>query len=319
VPPFAACQTPVRQKRYNEENPSAGDPIMSRIFLTIMPRLLLLAVLFSASAHALEAVNGSTALVTFKKIPENAVLLYGEKPIPLLEHPLYHKKKIALVPVGYRTEPGEKELNVRWGKKSKTLSLLVKKGEYLSEAIRVAPSKVTPNKKQARRTKREYKAAMQVYRRFTPRRYWKKPFVLPIKSSITSPFGTARTYNGSLKGFHSGTDFKADVGTPVRASNDGIVVIAQARYYAGNSVVIDHGEGLYSCYYHLSKMAVKVGERVVRNEEIGLSGKSGRVTGPHLHFAFMLHGVQVDPLQLIRTVNALYEGRPSGERLATRD
>jgi murein DD-endopeptidase MepM/ murein hydrolase activator NlpD len=292
---------------------------MSRTLLTVLLRFFLLALLCSASVQALEAVNGSTAVVTFKKIPEDAVLLYGKKPIPLLGHPLYRQKKIALIPVGYRTVPGEKELLVRWGKKSKTLPLLVRKGAYLSEAIRVAPSKVAPNKEQARRTKKEYEEAMRIYRRFTPRRYWEEPFVLPIKSRITSPFGTARTYNGSLKGFHSGTDFKADVGTPVRATNDGVVVIAQERYYAGNSVVIDHGEGLYSCYYHLSKMAVKVGERVVRNEEIGLSGKSGRVTGPHLHFAFMLHGVQVDPLQLIRTVNALYEGNPLGERVATRD
>jgi murein DD-endopeptidase MepM/ murein hydrolase activator NlpD len=282
-------------------------------------RLLLLPALAFTAVHALEAVNGATALVTFAKIPEDAVLRYGKKPIPLLAHPLYEKKKIALIPVGYRTEPGEKSLHVLWRKGSKTLPLHVKAGEYASEAIRVAPSKVTPNKEQARRTKREYEAAMRIYNRFTPKRYWEAPFVLPMQSRITSPFGTARTYNGSLKSFHSGTDFKAQTGTPVRAANDGVVVIAQERYYAGKSVVIDHGEGLYSCYYHLSRMGVNVGDRVARNEEIGLSGETGRVTGPHLHFAFMLHGVQVDPLQLIRTVNALYKGRPPGERVATRD
>lgn len=280
---------------------------MPKKLLTCFFRFFLLPALFFAPLHALETVNGGTALVTFSKIPEDATMRYGTKRIPLLSHPLYKGKKIALIPVGYRTEPGERELHVRWGAGSTTLPLVVKAGSYASEAIHVAPSKVTPDKKQAKRTKREYKAAMRVYNRFTPRRYWEKPFVLPMQSSVTSPFGTARTYNGTLKSFHSGTDFKAEPGTPVRAANDGVVVIAQERYYAGNSVVIDHGEGLYSCYYHLSRMEVNVGDRVARNEEIGLSGKTGRVTGPHLHFAVMLHGVQVDPLQLIRTLNTLYD------------
>ena len=147
---------------------------------------------------------------------------------------------------------------------------------------------------------------MKVYHTFTHRRYWNKPFILPLESKITSAFGTARMFNNQLKSFHSGTDFRAPMGTPIRASNDGVVVIAQNRYYAGNSVVIDHGEGVYSCYYHLSKLNVKVGEAVKQGSTLGLSGKSGRVNGPHLHYAFMVQGTQVNPLAFHKSINALF-------------
>ena len=272
-----------------------------------LPLLLFLSIFCLAPAFAVEALNGTTALIQFEKIPENALLSYEKKNVPLLSHPSDQSRKIALVPVNYRSEPGEKTLRISWGDKSKTIPIHVGKGEYASEAITVAPSKVTLNEKQKARTKKEYEEAMKVYNTFTRKRYWSSPFTHPMHSAITSPFGTARTYNGTLKSFHSGTDFKAAVGMPVNACNDGVVVIAQDRYYAGNSVVIDHGEGLYSCYYHLSKMDVNVGDTVRQNQQIGLSGKSGRVTGPHLHFAFILHGVQVDPLQLMETINSLYD------------
>lgn len=263
--------------------------------------------LSSGALQAASAVNGATALLEFEKLPEGSVLTYGTKRVPLLAHPTDAAKQIALVPVGYRSEPGETLLKLRRGGSVEAIPLTVEKGTYASETLRVAPSKVKPDRSQAARAAREYREAMALYNTFTPKRYWRGPFVLPMHSRITSPFGTARLYNGTLKSFHSGTDFKAAPGTPVRAVNDGVVVIAKARYYAGGSVVVDHGEGLYSCYYHLSEIAVKKGERIAKESVVGLSGSSGRVTGPHLHFAVMLHGVQVDPLQLVTLLNTLFE------------
>ena len=134
---------------------------------------------------------------------------------------------------------------------------------------------------------------------------WKKDFILPLKSKITSPFGTKRIYNGSLKSYHSGTDFKAIKNTKILAANAGKVVISQNRFYAGNSIVLDHGHGIYTGYYHLSTLDKKVGELVKRGEVLGLSGSTGRVTGPHLHFSAKVHGITVDPLQLLEVLNIL--------------
>jgi len=144
---------------------------------------------------------------------------------------------------------------------------------------------------------------MKIYHTVTNKSYLHSDFIFPMQSKITSAFGTARVYNGSLKGYHSGTDFRAKMGTPIVASNDGKVVLVKKRFYSGGTVIIDHGEGIYTCYFHMSQFKVKAKQLVKRGELLGLSGKSGRVTGPHLHFSARIDGVQVDPLQLITLLN----------------
>ncbi len=260
-----------------------------------------------ASLLAQEAYNGNTVLFEFSKIPKDAQVFFESKKVPLLTHPLHVKEKFVLIPISYRSFFGDKNVTVLYKNGSTALALHVKKKAYPFETITVAPSKVKPNKKQQERTSREYKEAMKIYHTSTPKRYWKEAFIYPLQAKITSDFGTARMFNGSLKSFHSGTDFRAKTGTPIHATNDGIVVIAKNRYYAGNSVVIDHGEGIYSCYYHLSALHVKLGERVKQGEQIGLSGATGRVSGPHLHYAMMIQGVQVNPLQFHEQINSLFQ------------
>ncbi len=268
-----------------------------------LPLLLIL----STTLLSQEIVKGRTALISFAKIPENAVIVFRDKKLPLLQNPLQKEKTFVLVPVPYRSKPGDATLLIRYHGGEKRVPLRISDGSYASETIRVAPAKVKPNPKQKKRTQAEYAEAMKLYNTFTPVRYWHSPFIVPMHSPVTSPFGTARLYNGSLRSFHSGTDFKAAPGTPVTAANDGVVVLAKNRYYAGNSVILDHGEGLYTCYYHLSEIDVKTGQKVTKGQRLGLSGATGRVTGPHLHFAAMLYGIQVDPLQLIGQINSLFK------------
>lgn len=254
--------------------------------------------------HAAEIANGQTALYFFNT-HDTITLTYGDRVVPLLKHPAKNKR-IALIPVNYRTKPGEKQLIVTRNGKRHNMGLKILKGNYPAETLKVSESKVHPDKEQQERISQEYQEANNIYNTFNQERYWNTPFEMPMQSRITSRYGTARLFNGSLRSYHSGTDFKASVGTPIHAVNDGVVVLAKDRYYAGNSVIIDHGEGLYSCYYHLSQIDVKPGERISKGASIGLSGNTGRVTGPHLHFAVMLQGVQVDPMQLLKTINTLF-------------
>ena len=267
-------------------------------------RILTLSTTLAVSLHAKEITKGHTALYYFNT-SDSVTLKYDGKNVPLLKHPV-KDKRIAFVPVNYRTKVGEKRVVITRNGIAHNLGLRVLKGNYPSETLRVAKSKVHPNPEQQKRIGDEYKEAITIYNTFTKTRYWNEPFAKPMTSKITSNYGTARLYNGSLRSFHSGTDFKAAVGTPIHAVNDGVVVLAKDRYYAGNSVLIDHGEGLYSCYYHLSEMNVKPGDHIGKGDKIGLSGQSGRVTGPHLHFAIMLQGVQVEPMQFLETVNGLF-------------
>ena len=210
---------------------------------------------------------------------------------------------LLIIPIPYHAKPAIRWLHID----GKAVKLQIKRKSYPKERLSVAPSKVHPPKSVLSRIAAEFKEAKRIYTHTTPKSYINKPFILPLKSKITDPFGVARLFNGKLASYHSGTDFRAKVGTPVKAINDGVVVLAKMRYYAGGSVIIDHGKGVYSCYYHLSKFNVKPGDRVKRGQIIALSGQSGRVTGPHLHLTIKIKGISVDAMQFIDAFNRIFK------------
>ena len=218
-------------------------------------------------------------------------------------------KFYALVPVNYYAKPHISKIVAvvsKNGKKFyKTFRVKIIKGKYKSEVLKVASNKAKFTPKILKRIKKEAKEAKKIYNTITPFCYWQNYFILPLHSKITSAFGTRRVFNGILKSFHSGVDFRAKTGTPIIAANDGKVVLAKHRFLAGNSVIIDHGEGIYSCYFHLSKFKVKKGDIVKQGDVIGLAGSTGRVTGPHLHFGLRVWGVLSDPLELIKLLNQI--------------
>ena len=216
----------------------------------------------------------------------------------------------ALIPVSYYAKPKESRLTVvhiENGKKFYNSYLIeIYKGDYKSEKLSVAPSRAQISAKNRKRIARERKEAHKIYRTSTPRLYIKKALSLPMESKITSAFGNRRLFNGVLKSFHSGTDFRAKTGTPIRAVADGRVVLVKNRFFAGNSVIIDHGQGIYTGYYHMSRFKVRKGQFVKRGQILGLAGATGRVTGPHLHFEVHVNGTLVDPLQFIETADLLF-------------
>jgi murein DD-endopeptidase MepM/ murein hydrolase activator NlpD len=140
----------------------------------------------------------------------------------------------------------------------------------------------------------------QVFERETPAPEWSGDFAAPVTSTVSETFGTRRTFNGKLASIHRGVDYRAPTGTPVRASNSGEVILARGLFYEGNCVVIDHGQGFMTIYMHLSKLNVTEGDKVRKGQEVGLSGSTGRVTGPHLHMAARWEGAYVDPLKLLK-------------------
>ena len=136
-------------------------------------------------------------------------------------------------------------------------------------------------------------------RPFAPPRF-AQPFDWPLRAEATGRYGDRRTFNGKQQSQHYGVDLDAAAGTPVLAANDGLVVMARDNYYAGLTVLLWHGADLYSAYFHLSRADVKVGGTVARGDRLGLSGASGRATGPHLHWGTKVGGRWVDPESILR-------------------
>ncbi len=128
---------------------------------------------------------------------------------------------------------------------------------------------------------------------------WNGPFLRPISGKVMTPFGPRSIINNQPRAPHSGVDLKAKKGTPVRATNDGRVALASDYFFSGRSVVIDHGGGIQSMYFHLERILVQQDEMVTKGHIIGLVGSSGRATGPHLHWGIRINGARVDPLRLL--------------------
>ena len=128
---------------------------------------------------------------------------------------------------------------------------------------------------------------------------WELPIARPVPGGITSAFGGRRVFNGQPRAPHKGTDMRCAEGTPVKSACAGTVLLAENTYFGGKTVYVDHGQGVISTYSHLSAFDVKAGESVRKGQTIGRSGSTGRVTGPHLHFGFMVQGVAVDAMPLL--------------------
>lgn len=194
----------------------------------------------------------------------------------------------------------------------------VRQGGYVREQLAVAPAFVRPDSAAAARIQSEIAKSRAVSRLSQERpRLWRGPFLLPRTSRITSPFGTARVYNGEVQSRHLGTDFSGAIGAPVRAAGRGVVAMVADFYLAGRVVYIDHGGGVVTAYFHLSRAHVRQGDTVVAGQRIGAVGKSGRVTGPHLHWVARYGAISVDPMSLLRLETSPESakqnwGRPGG-------
>jgi len=272
--------------------------------------LILICNLFALTISQNVVKNANTVLVEINKEDISEVkLTFDKQNIDFFENKFKENTYSALIPISYFQEKQDYNVIISYiendKKVFKGLNLKVIDGNYKSEIITVPSKKLQPSEERLKRTKKEYHQAIKIYKSKSKKLLWDEDFIYPLNTKITSEFGTKRVYNGQLKSYHSGTDFRAPVGTEILASNSGIVKIAQNRFYAGNSIVIDHGYGIYSCYFHLSKMNFKEGDLIKKGQVLGLSGDTGRVTGPHLHFAFRINGVQVDPLNAIEVLNQL--------------
>jgi murein DD-endopeptidase MepM/ murein hydrolase activator NlpD len=171
---------------------------------------------------------------------------------------------------------------------------------FRTETLNVEPKFVEPGPDELKRIEAEVALKDKVFGASLAEPEWSGDFRAPVAAQPTDSFGVRRTFNGKLASVHKGMDFRAASGTPVHAANSGVVVLARPLYYEGNCVVIDHGLGLFTISMHLSRIDVHEGERVEKGQRLGLSGATGRATGPHLHWAVRWQGAYLDPAQLLK-------------------
>ena len=181
-----------------------------------------------------------------------------------------------------------------------TQQLTVLPGSYKTTTLHVEEKYVQPDAATLARIAADKAVKDAAFAHTVSQPLWNGSFRSPVPFAPTDSFGTRRMFNDKLASIHRGTDFHAPSGTPVVAANDGVVIIAQGMFYEGNLVVVDHGQQFSTLYMHLSKIEVKVGDRVHKGERLGVSGATGRVTGPHLHLGVRWQGMYVDAVKLLK-------------------
>jgi murein DD-endopeptidase MepM/ murein hydrolase activator NlpD len=180
------------------------------------------------------------------------------------------------------------------------VSVSVTAGKFPEEKLTVAPKYVEPNPEDTKRADEEQARLRAIFATVTPEKLWTGAFRLPLPGIHTAKnFGRRRVLNGTPGSAHSGVDIPAVEGTPIHASQRGRVVLAENLYFAGNTVVIDHGLGVYTLYGHMKVLGVQEGETVAAGAVIGRVGATGRVTGPHLHWGLTLDDSRVNALDIV--------------------
>ena len=214
------------------------------------------------------------------------------------------KAWFGLAGVSQETKPGAYPVRLR----AQTVSgetinyeqgVKVLRQRYPKVMLKVPGRYTAPNPEDLRQIEQDKEVKARLFKTVTADREWKGDFQPPVRAEVSDVFGVQRVFNGSVQSTHQGLDFRVPAGTPVAAVNSGTVLLARPLFFEGNCVVLDHGQGLLTLYLHFSEIRVKEGDRVAKGQQIGLSGGTGRATGPHLHLAVRWQGVYLNPAGLI--------------------
>jgi murein DD-endopeptidase MepM/ murein hydrolase activator NlpD len=255
-----------------------------------------------------EASQGSLLLMELKSTVKLAEVQgeWGERSVPLWREGTDEAQRRGLLGVDLEKAPSEYELKVTGqtasGERiSCSVMVGVRKGQFATEKLQVEKQFVEPSPEQIKRANEERQRLRDIFDRVTPERLWDGPFRIPLDGVTTgSNFGKRRILNGNPGSPHSGMDLPGATGTPVHAAQRGRVALAEELFFSGNTVVLDHGLGIYTLYAHLSEIDVRAGDSLETGAVLGKVGATGRVTGPHLHWGLTVERARVNPLLLVK-------------------
>jgi len=254
---------------------------------------------------ALKANLGGAVELRFPNEP-GVVAVEGQwqqKKVPFVR---VNDEWISLIGVDLDVKPGEYKVDLSFKfndghVEKRDQAIAVQPTEYPTTQLTVEDKYVELNPKDLARANREAKEINTIYASTLNEMLWTAPFTVPIPGETSGRnFGHRRVFNGEPRAPHNGADLRAPTGTPIHSSNRGRVVLAKNLFFTGNTVIVDHGLGVILLYAHLSRIDVKVDEMVDKGQLLGLSGATGRVTGPHLHWGLRIQGARVDPFALVQ-------------------
>jgi murein DD-endopeptidase MepM/ murein hydrolase activator NlpD len=259
-----------------------------------------------------EASQGSLLLIELKGTKPLAEVQgeWDEKIVPLWREGADETQRRGLLGVDLEKAPGEYELKITGqtasGERiSCNVMVPVRKGQFATEKLQVEKQFVEPSPEQIKRANQERQRLRDIFERVTPDRLWDGPFRIPLDGVTTgSNFGKRRILNGNPGSPHGGMDLPGATGTPVHAAQRGRVALSEELFFSGNTVVVDHGLGIYTLYAHLSEIDVKAGDTLETGAVLGKVGATGRVTGPHLHWGLTVERARVNPLLLVKLLGS---------------
>jgi murein DD-endopeptidase MepM/ murein hydrolase activator NlpD len=212
----------------------------------------------------------------------------------------------ALIGIDLDAKQGAYNVRVRatsaQGPLESVIQIYVGPKKFPTRRLSVDEAFVNPPESARARIDAESKETAAIFAGSAPKRLW-TTFVRPVPQPANSAFGTRSVFNGQPRNAHSGADFLSPAGTPVKAAGAGRVMLAKNLYYSGNTVIIDHGLGVFSLFAHLSRIDVAAGDLVTETQIVGLVGATGRVTGAHLHWTVRVAGARVDPLGVLAVLS----------------
>ncbi len=204
----------------------------------------------------------------------------------------------AIVAVDYFTEPGKYELAVTVNGTAARQAVEVVRKEYTVQHLTLPKHMVELSPENEARAEREQKRMAAIWP-LEHDRSWDGDFINPHEGEIITPFGVKRIINNIPKSPHTGIDVAGEKGDKIIAPNNAVVALVDRQFFGGNAVVLDHGQGIYTMFFHCSKILVRKGQKVKKGDVIALVGATGRATGPHLHWGVRIQGARVDPMELI--------------------
>ena len=209
-------------------------------------------------------------------------------------------------------QSGQTQLEYQLAGQTKTHQFEVEDKQYTEQHITIADkAMVDPPAETLQRIRSESVRQRGLYNSFNPPTDLTEGFALPLEGVTTSLYGHRRYFNGQPRSPHSGLDIAAPTGTPIKAAGKGTIILADDLYFNGNTLFVDHGQGLITMYCHMSELLVAEGDEVDQGQVIGRVGATGRVTGPHLHWSVSLNGTRVDPSVFLQALNATVSRTPA--------
>jgi murein DD-endopeptidase MepM/ murein hydrolase activator NlpD len=229
---------------------------------------------------------------------------FVNKPIAFFADATDKKTWHALAGVDLEATPGDYGLDITatlaGGRLAhSTQQVTIAAGDFKTGDITVAENYVNPSDTEQKQIAQDEVLKKRAYAHGALHPLWSGDFIKPVNAPSTPSFGESRILNEEKTSLHTGTDFPVPEASPVLASNSGTVVLVRDLFYEGNTVIVDHGLGVFTVYLHMSRIDVREGDKLAKGAKLGLSGASGRVTGPHLHLGVRWNGGWVDPVQLL--------------------